>query len=341
MKVLIDDQRVQWKNRKSSKDFGLKTNLYLQNWCNALLKKANYRRFESNMVKNLYYVIPISDSKIINTMSQIKSDIEHQEKDYEYDIHIIFVILGLNNEKIKLGPKQHVISFSGPFSRAIGLKIGTQFVLKHESDIDNVIIMSMDAGMSIGATFSNIVMKNTVCDRSSFLPISKDINSGRWIESGYGMLAICLKDYVKLEFGWNEKLGYNWGAEDLDMIYQIQETELQLIRFRINNFTHKSMHQKTNYYAKKNFLGKFLPVVPNSQLMNNKIMQQDILEFIEQRSGHKINNYIMRSKLSEKNQMVTIREFVEGKNILHQISIPIPIISQFEQDKWRLKKPSS
>ena len=84
-----------------------------------------------------------------------------------------------------------------------------------------------------------------------------------------------------------------------------------------------------------------MPIVPNTQQMNNKMMQKDILDFVEKRSGRQIDNYIMRSKLSEKNQMVTIQEFAEGKTIIHEISIPIPIISQFEQDKWRLKKPSS
>ena len=334
MIVVLNKLGVKWKNRKKGKNFEISFQMYHPKWCRSNLENPVYKKYETIRAKHLFYVIPISDTQLLLDTT-IRQDLRKQRRGYDYKIHVIYVVLGTSN-KISLFKNEHILRHPGPFSRAIALKIGFEYISQNIQNAKDVIAMAMDVKMSIPDDFSDIVMSNTICGFSTFQPISQERINKRWIESGFGMASMCLDDYFKLTSGWNEVLGYNWGAEDLDLIYQIQQTGLHINRFRIKDFVHVSMHDRRTYYAKKNFLGKYLPIVPQTRLINQSNIQRNVLDFIEKRLKRSLKNYEIRSKLLERNQLITIQETIDDKIIVHQVYIQIPFIASFEQDTWRV-----
>lgn len=337
-RVEMKNTVFQWRNRRNSKPFTLSTNMYLQHWCSEMLQLATYDRLKVRIVKNIYYVIPLSHLDIVQ-QGVLQSNIQHQQKGYDYEIKILYVVLG-QESNMKLSHSEHVIRFVGPFSHAIALKIGYEWISKHVSDYDNVVVVSMDAGMQIPPRFSDEVITNVICGKSVFAPISQDIQDKRWIETGFGINAMCLKDYFSLKVGWNHRLGYHWGAEDLDITYQIQDAGLDIVRYRTNGFMHRSIHNAAHvdkhFYKHKNFLGKYLPTVPQTWNVSHKNMRRDMVRFVEERLRHTLKNYSMSMKIFDTTQVVTIKE-IDGESIcIHSVILPIPVISKYEQDKWRL-----
>jgi hypothetical protein len=93
---------------------------------------------------------------------------------------------------------------------------------------------------------------------------------GKWVESGYGMVGMCLSDYrvaVAEGGGWRDRWWYRYGAEDLDMAKQLHH-RLIIHRPRVDgliyNLDSHSRNTNTAYYAAKNLWPQELPAIPSS-----------------------------------------------------------------------------
>ena len=148
----------------------------------------------------------------------------------------------LNLELKDANVKITIIRASPPFGRAIALKIGYQYLQTLELEEDKTIVFSLDTSMQIPITFSKLLMKSITCGLTVFAPVCK--KGDLWVEGGYGMIGMCLSDYGKLDDGWNEKWGYKWGAEDVDIISQAKKKFIPIRPIKVNIFIQVHIKKK-------------------------------------------------------------------------------------------------
>ena len=203
--------------------------------------------------KNLYYVMVISDINLIsNELFQVNiiDDISKNGSDGSIAVSLVLIIMGGTESRQEISQwkellqfrlnKQkkvvlHVIQTSPPFGRSIGLKMGYQYIERNDnSPKKDAIVFSLDASLRLPVQFSQGIVKSVNCGHVAYAPVCKKKN--RWVEGAYGMIGMCLSDYVTMD-GWREKWWYRWGAEDIDMIAQIQQ-KLVIFRPRIDRYVH-------------------------------------------------------------------------------------------------------
>ena len=132
-------------------------------------------------------------------------------------------------------------------------------------------VFSLDASMVLPENFSKGVVRGVRCGLSAYAPVCWKKSRSVWAEYAYGMLGVCLEDYdllVARRGGWREHWWYRWGAEDVDMIQQLQ-SQLIIHRPRVDGYAHVSGQETRTknpaYYESKNSWPDVLPVVPVSE----------------------------------------------------------------------------
>lgn len=173
-----------------------------------------------------------------------------------------------------------VVATSPPFGRSIGLKMGFAEVgriVKVQSPSSflqsrrGTAVFSLDASMVLPEDFSKGVVRGVRCGISAYAPVCWKKSRSVWAEYAYGMVGVCLEDYdalVARHGGWREHWWYRWGAEDVDMIQQLQ-SQLIIHRPRVDGYAHVSGKEtrvkNPAYYEAKNSWPGDLPVVPVSE----------------------------------------------------------------------------
>ena len=238
-------------------------------------------------IQQLYYVTAVSDVKFAS-LTFILTQLARQQFQTQR-LSITFVLVTMTSsdndswEKSartileKEGLKLIVIKTSPPFSRAIGLRIGFAAVSRlRKSNSDSnlkTVLFSLDTTLRLPRDFSQNVMRGVHCGVSAYAPVCWKTAIASWAEHGYGMIGVCLEDYESLvskHGGWREKWWYRFGAEDVDMIHQLQ-SDLIIHRPRVEGYIHTSTQEtrlkNPAYYKKKNIWPYDLPVVPISEAL--------------------------------------------------------------------------
>ena len=115
-----------------------------------------------------------------------------------------------------------------------------------------------------------------------------DTKIGYWAHSGFGMVAFCLKDYEQIG-GWDDKWGYHWGAEDVD-IFQRGSEKFLPVRPLEKGFLYEkdSSHQTGKYYEDRNLYDKDLPISPVSIEITDQAFKKRLRDF----AGANLDGYI-------------------------------------------------
>lgn len=190
-----------------------------------------------------------------------------------------------------------VVSLPGNFSRSIGLSSATEAVQRRWKETslgaaeEDPIIFAIDSSMVFTDNLVSDTRSYVHCGKTAFAPVvMKWVNPPSseealemsvtdqtelgWANGGYGMVAMCLSDYIGAG-GYDIRWGTKWGHEDIDLVERLRISGLQIIRFPYNQMTHSVV--KTGKQAKSrrgvNIYTKELPVIPTA------IFVQDFPQF--------------------------------------------------------------
>ena len=259
----------------------------------------------------LYYVMAVSDPE---------EDLEHVLNDLSNDVAlssvasvsvlIVAMGTGFNEQWEELirsylndfrdarrtttsGIQLHILHTLSPFRRATGLKMGYQHiqtvlepVRDHHDNSGDVVLFSFDATLRIPLGFSRQIMRSVHCKVSAYAPVH--VKNNLWMEANYTNIGICLSDYVRLpleQAGWRKRWWDGWGtAEDMDMVQRVQEM-LVVHRPKVIGFEH---YRKDILMMKDATINEELqssdprrfPVVPVTEVENDGIMREKLIEFI-------------------------------------------------------------
>jgi hypothetical protein len=112
-----------------------------------------------------------------------------------------------------------------------------------------------------------------------------------WVDYGYGMVGMALSDYSRLvalgrgspDTGYRESWWYRWGAEDVDMVAQLQQIGLHVHRrrtpwmFHVNDQSKNATRAKNPaYYNQRNRYPKALPIVPLTRRVTDPNLLQAV-----------------------------------------------------------------
>lgn len=327
-KFTYTNMEVRWKNRNSKQARALSGHEYVMRWCKDLTRRLEYKSFSSRMPNTLIYVVPLSDLNMLKH-SNVRESIINQRVD-SVNVHAVYVVLGDDEKTYQFAHNEHLLRYAGPFGRAIALKVAFEWIMKHFSE---AVVFSMDASMTFDNNFSKTVMSEVICGLTAFFPESKTLIGDKGLPNGFGMSALCLSDYARLDEGWNEKFWYRWGAEDMDFVDQVQRAGLLVRRARINTLRYTQHKRNGNYYGKQNALGRYLPIVPQSETRYEG--ESDIVAYVERKIGRKLDHGFRLNSYTLKNRKVVM--LTEVSRIIHKISFALPEIDAFKQNEWRIQ----
>ena len=361
--VVKPEWAVRPKTKTTNAMESLSTKSLVLHSCDSMHTIMRYIPVRSMLSKvRLYYVMVISSSKF--DISTILTDLSKNGGDVAGTLSVGLVLVVMNNDgddvaemqwkeliQSKLNRKPdsvvtlHVVTTSPPFGRSIGLKIGYEYIRTALEPLDqarhDVVVFSLDASLRLPLQFSQQIIKSTRCGVVAFAPICK--KNSMWVEGAYGMIGMCLSDYIGLEHGWREKWWYRWGAEDVDMITQVQK-KLIVLRPRINEYLHvaKKRSRETNpiYYKKKNLYPDFLPIVPVSEVVEDSSMVEQVWSSIREHRPQAMNFKpdVWRTEMRPIDKLVIFSTWEIDTRILHLVSMARPEAPIYKQPKWRMRK---
>jgi hypothetical protein len=361
------------RSAKSSTDILLPTkisfgSLNIKN-CNALnqiLRKIELNKYKSSTIQ-VYYVMVISsfdDIHLDTVLKNLEINGHYYNKNKIIKVNLLLIIM---NGKIKDKKEDYIISYlknkvniyvlrtSPPFGRSIGLKMGYQYIRttleSNNNNNDNkhdIIVFSLDASIKLPNDFTKLIIKSVSCGKVAFAPVCKKNN--KWVEGGYGMVGMCLSDYFQLSNGWREKWWYKWGAEDVDIITQIQK-KLLIHRPKVENYLHlgskKSRKHNGNYYKGKNLYPSYLPVVPITDVMNNNGEDSNMIKKIKtfiinnnNKYNYEFDTIVWRTQMRPEDATIIYSLWETKNDELIIVSMARPEAPQYNQPEWR-KKPDS
>jgi glycosyltransferase involved in cell wall biosynthesis len=367
--VVKPEWAVRPKTKKTDAMKSLSTKSLVLHSCDSMHTIMRYLPVRSMLSKiRLYYVMVISSSKF--DISTILTDLSKNGGDDAGTLSVGLVLVVMNNDDDEVAEAQwkeliqselnkkpnsivklHVVTTAPPFGRSIGLKIGYEYIRTALEPLDqsqkssvyghDVVVFSLDASLRLPLQFSQQIIKSTRCGVVAYAPICK--KNSMWVEGAYGMVGMCLSDYIGLEHGWREKWWYRWGAEDIDMITQVQKN-LIVLRPRINEYLHvakkNSREKNPIYYNKKNLYPDFLPVVPVSEIVEDASMVEQVWSSIREHRPQATNFEpdVWRTEMRPMDKLVIFSTWEIDTRILHLVSMARPEAPTYEQPTWRKQK---
>ena len=258
-----------------------------------------------NSQAHVYYVTAVSDD--IAYLTRLFHVLEDQTT--RSSLTLIVVVMdkisaaALETNKQLVGFELIILNVGPPFSRSIGLRVG----FEHAIDLavkrgqTDAIGFSVDTSVLLPPDFTERIRRGAICSVSSFVPIVfkcisctqgdiRNLTDGYWVNSGFGMMGLCLSDYSWLG-GWSVEWGYRWGGEDVDMMERIMRSMPHVVRAKEEGYMHvrDAAVKKNNpgYYKAKNIFPRALPPssltveIKSEEMLNRSItfIKKSIPEF--------------------------------------------------------------
>lgn len=254
---------------------------------------------QSSMTTHVYYVTAVSDDNnyVKRLMHVLDSD-----SDKAHTTLIIVLMDSVSQKIVKansrmLGYEVFIINQGPPFSRSIGLKVGFQYAvnLATERQQTNAIGFSVDTSIIVPNDFSSRIRSNTICGVTAFVPIVykcmsclsgnlSDHSDGYWVNTGFGMVGLCLTDYLAIR-GWSTVYGYRWGGEDVDIMERINAHLPYVIRTQEPDYIYvrnpSTKEKNPSYYMKKNLFPRPLPPSPLTVPIQDEDLKQRLLRYLK------------------------------------------------------------
>ena len=285
---LISDRSLRSKTEQINMDF--QRNMFHED-CDYAEQLWRVEYSQVIPIRPLWYVIVSTGTRLLERILQ---EID-QVADYNTEILIVWMgtVEKQANYKFHTTTPLHFLNLGPPFSRSIGLKAGYNYIANSlSSPSEPTILFSIDDSLVLPPKFTSTIRANVICGKTTFTPIvfkcttcsesnikSKIVDSqtpiteGSWTLSGFGMIGICLSDYNR-HSGYDEKWGYHWGAEDVDLYARTKEDLISVRPYEPGFIYFKPENSKTNrsvdYYTGMNLYDKELPVSPVSVEIKNE-----------------------------------------------------------------------